>query len=134
MDPLDLADKFTVVFHTTDPSDAVRTRALYLLTKLARSHPTIMRGTMVIEGRHRHHQQGNVFHVSLRLHLPEGDVTVSHDPERNHAHEDVYVSMRDTCDAARRQLDALVERRGGKGARHEHKRFNNRPGAEEGAL
>jgi hypothetical protein len=132
MNQADVVDKFTVVFHNAEPSDAVWTRATYLLGKLARAHPSIMRGTMVIEGRHRHHHKGNLYHVSLRLHLPKGDVMVSHDPERNHAHEDVYVSMRDTCDAAHRQLDALSERRSGKAARHEHKRLNNRPEAEEG--
>jgi hypothetical protein len=131
MNHADVVDKFTVVFHNAEPSDAVWTRATYLLSKLARTYPSIMRGTMVIEGRHRHHHQGNLFHVSLRLHLPNGDVMVSHDPERNHAHEDVYVSMRDTCDAARGQLDALTEQRGGKGARHTHKRLSNRPESEE---
>ncbi len=134
MDDAELSGKFTVVFHATDPSDAVRARAQHLLTKLGRAYPAIMRGTMVIEGKHRHHQQGNIFHVSLRLHLSEGDVTVSHDPEKNHAHEDVYVSMRDSCDAARRQLDALVERGGGRGARHERKRMNNRPRRPEGLV
>lgn len=132
MNHADAADKFTVVFHNAEPSDAVWTRATNLLGKLARAHPTIMRGTMVIEARHRHHHQGNLYHVSLRLHVPYGDVMVSHDPERNHAHEDVYVSMRDACDAAHKQLDAVSEQRGAKGARHAHKRFTNRPGAEEG--
>jgi hypothetical protein len=134
MNQVDRDDKFTVVFHNAEPSDAVWTRANYFLAKLARAYPGIMRGSMVIEGRHRHHHQGNLYHVSLRLHLPNGDVMVSHDPERNHAHEDVYVSMRDACDAARKQLDAVTEQRNGKGARHAYKRFSNRPEAEEGVF
>jgi Sigma 54 modulation protein / S30EA ribosomal protein len=105
--------QFSVVFHAMDPSDAVRDRGLYLMGKLARANRMIMRGTMTIEGRHRHHHQGNLYHVSLRLHLPGHDIFVTHDPERNHAHEDVYVAMRDACEAARKQLEARHERRAG---------------------
>lgn len=117
----------SVIFHNAQPSEIVRTRANYFLAKLLEFHPTIMHCTMTIEGRHRHHHQGNIYHVTLRLHLPGGDIVVSHDPERNHAHEDVYVSMRDACDAARKQLSSFLDKRRGHGARHEQKRFNNRP-------
>ncbi len=117
----------SVIFHNAQPSEIVRTRANYYVAKLLEFHPTIMHCTMTIEGRHRHHHQGNIYHVTLRLHLPGGDIVVSHDPERNHAHEDVYVSMRDACDAARKQLSSFLRKRGGHGARHEQKRFNNRP-------
>lgn len=120
-------DLFTIVFNSLDPSDAVRQRALALLTKLLRTSPSIMRGTMVIEGRHRHHHQGNLFHVSVRLQVPGVDVVVSHDPERNHAHEDIFVAMRDACEAARKQLEAYESRRGGKARQHEQERFLNRP-------
>jgi hypothetical protein len=105
--------QLSVIFHAMDPSDAVRDRGMYLMEKLVRANPTIMRCTMTVEGRHRHHHQGNLCHVSLRLHLPGNDVFVTRDPERNHAHEDVYVAMRDACEAARKQLEALQERQAG---------------------
>ncbi len=118
--------RFTVVFHNAEPSEAVRSRAQYLLDKLLHYQPNIMRGTLTIEGRHRHHHQGNVFHVSLNLHLSGKEIVVSRDPERNHAHEDVYVALRDACDAARKQLDAL-EQGSGKGARHTRHRLEENP-------
>ena len=110
-----------------EPSEPVRQRGELLLQRLIKSHPAIMRGAMTIEGRHRHHHQGNLFHVALRFHLPGLDIVVSHDPERNHAHEDVYVAMRDACDAARKQLEAYEGRRSGKGAKHERERFEGKP-------
>lgn len=118
--------RFAVEFHNMEPSDAVRTRAEQLLGKLLRASPTIIRGTMTIESRHRHHHQGNVYHVCLNLHLPGRDIVVSHDPERNHAHEDVYVAIRDACDAAKKQL-ASLERFSGKGAQHLKSRFEANP-------
>jgi ribosome-associated translation inhibitor RaiA len=54
-------------------------------------------------------------------------VVVSKDPERNHAHEDIYVAMRDAVDAAKRQLQRYEEEFGGKHAQHEQQRFENRP-------
>jgi ribosome-associated translation inhibitor RaiA len=129
-------ERFAVVFHNADPSDALKARAEHLLSKLRQFEPSIMRGTITIEGRHRHHHQGNLYHVAVRLHLPGRDIVASHDPELNHAHEDVYVALRDACEAARRQLEAL-KRLKGKGARHERVRFESNPrkGApfEEGA-
>ena len=120
-------DLFTIVFNSVEPSDAVRQRALALLTKLLKISPSIMRGTMVIEGRHRHRHHGNLFHISVKLQLPGVDVVVSHDPERNHAHEDIFVAMRDACEAARKQLEAYESRRSGKGRQHEQERYSNRP-------
>jgi ribosome-associated translation inhibitor RaiA len=109
-----------------DASDAVRVRAQHLLDKLLRFSPTIIRGTLAVEARHRHHHHGNVYHVSLNLHLPGRDIAVSHDPERNHAHEDVYVALRDACNAARKQL-ASLDRFSGKGAQHATLRFETNP-------
>ena len=82
---------------------------------------------MTIEARHHHHHQGNLYHIGLRIRLPFRDVVVSRDPEQNHAHEDIYVAMRDAVDAARRQLMAYEEEFGGKNVRHEKERFENRP-------
>jgi hypothetical protein len=123
----EIPERATVAFHNVDPSEAVESRGLYLLGKLLNLFPSIMRGVMTVEGRHRHHHHGNLFHVSLRFHIPQGDVVVSHDPERNHAHEDVYVAMRDACDAARKQLSHTIGRRKGEGRRHERSRFDSNP-------
>jgi ribosome-associated translation inhibitor RaiA len=118
--------RFSVVFHNMDPSDALRARAEHLLERLMHVSPTIIRGTLAVEARHRHHHQGNVYHVSLNLHLPGREIVVSHDPERNHAHEDVYVALRDACSAAKKQL-ASLERFSGKGAQHAKSRFEANP-------
>lgn len=119
--------QFTVVFHSMEPSEAVRSRGESLLKRLCHFNSGIMRGKMVIESRHRHHHQGNNYHVSIKLHLAGLDIEVSHDPELNHAHEDVYVAMRDAFRAARRQLGAREDKRGAKAARHERERLMNRP-------
>jgi ribosome-associated translation inhibitor RaiA len=122
------ADRFTIAFHNATASDAVFLRAKQLLSRLVRRNPLIMHGAMTIEGRHRHHHQGNLFQVLLRIHLPGGEVYVSHDPELNHAHEDVYVALRDACDAAHKQLKRFAKKGiQGEGLRHQQARFDGNP-------
>ena len=120
-------EQFSVVFNQAEPSEAVRQRAEYMMSKLARVSGHIMRCVMTIEGRHRHHHQGNLFHISIRIRLPFRDVVVTRDPERDHAHEDIYVAMRDAVDTAKRQLQTYEEEFGGKQAQHEQERFESRP-------
>lgn len=123
----DISDRITIIFHNVTPSEAVEARAWHLMEKLLAFFPAIMRGSMTIEGRHHHHRQGNLYHVALRLHVPGIDVIVSRDPERNHAHKDIYVAMRDACEAARKQLDQVLKREHGSGVRHTRARFDSNP-------
>jgi cold shock CspA family protein len=68
----------------------------------------------VVERPHRQHHKGTLFHVRIDLRVPGRELVVNRDPTEHHAHEDVYVAIRDAFDAARRQLeDHAREMRGG---------------------
>lgn len=116
-----------IIFNGVQESEAMRARGEHLLQKLVGQAPDVMRVAMVVEAKHRHHHQGNVFHVSIHAHCAGGDVAVSREPALNHAHEDVYVAMRDTYKAARRKLAAFGERHSGKAVRHERVRYEGNP-------
>jgi ribosome-associated translation inhibitor RaiA len=66
----------------------------------------------------RHHQ-GNLFSVHVSVRVPGSEIVASRDPGRNHAHEDVFVSLRDAFQAIFRQLEDYVRRRQGDVKRHE---------------
>jgi ribosome-associated translation inhibitor RaiA len=121
--------RLSVGFDGVPPSPALEEKAERIFRKLLQHYPRIMNASVIITARHHHHHQGNLFHVSVRLHLPDGDLCITRDPERNHAHEDPYVALRDAHDAARRQLDALRHKSGGKGVQHALSRHQNRPSA-----
>ena len=53
-------------------------------------------------------EEGGVYHVRVDLTVPGREIVVSRDPAENHAHEDVYVAIRDAFDATRRQLEDHV--------------------------
>ena len=74
---------------------------------------------VAVELHHRHHHQGNLFHVRVDLKVPDSEIVANREPSEHHAHEDVYVAIRDAFDAVRRQLEDYVRRRRGVVKEHE---------------
>lgn len=104
-----------VSFKNMDHSDAVETLVREKAAKLEQyfSHLTSCR--VVIEAPHRHHHKGKIFHVKIEMGVPrKSELVVSNETERNHAHEDVYVAIRDAFDTAARQLRAYAGKMEGK--------------------
>jgi len=102
-----------VQFKEMDASDFVYNAVLDELEKLKRIHDRIISCNVVLAAPHRSRQKGKIFHVQIRLHVPGGDIYITSEPEKNHAHEDAYVALRDSFTAARRQLEAFVRSRRG---------------------
>lgn len=78
--------------------------------KLDEFYDGIMGCRVMVEAQHHHHHQGQIYHVRIDLTVPGHELVVSRDPGKDHAHEDVYVAIRDAFDAARRQLEDWVRR------------------------
>lgn len=90
------------------PSPALDDQIREWAARLDRLHDRIQHCDVVVEAPHRHHRQGQQFHVRVTLGLPGGQLVVSHDPGPDEAHEDAYVAVRDTFHALRRQLEDHV--------------------------
>jgi ribosomal subunit interface protein len=102
-----------ITFRHMDSSDAVAARIRERTAELERVFDRITSCRVVVECRHPRHQQGNLFRVRVDLKVPGRELVVGRDPAAHQAHEDVYVAIRDTFDAARRLLeDHVRERRG----------------------
>lgn len=102
---------FQITFHGIDRSEAVEARIRHKMTELDRKHPgSIMSCHATVEAPHRHGHQGTVYSLHLDIRVPGKQITVNHG-NGNHAHEDVYVAIRDAFDAATRRLDDHVRRR-----------------------
>lgn len=68
---------------------------------------------VVVSRPHRKQVKGNTFHVKLRIHLPGTTIVIDKDPGKNHAHEDVYVAVRDAFWAAKRKVEDYVRKQSG---------------------
>ena len=97
-----------ITFRHMDSSDAVAARIRERSEKLERFFDRIVSCRVVVECQHPRRQQGNLFRVRVDLKVPGGEIVVGRDPEAHHAHEDVYVAVRDAFDATRRLLEDHV--------------------------
>ncbi len=108
-----MQEPLRIAFRNIEPpigaEEEVRTRA----NELERFFDRIIACSVVLEAHHRHHREGNLYHVRIELIVPEREILVRREPPEHHAHEDMHVAIRDAFDAAQRQLqDHAREMRG----------------------
>lgn len=99
-----------ITFQNMDPSPFVESRIREKAHKLDRFHKHIMACRVVVEPFGQHHKQGTLYQVRIDITIPGAEVAVSRDSGMNHAHEDIYVAVRDAFNAAQRQLEARLQR------------------------
>ena len=102
--PLDIS------FRNMDPSPAVETRIREKAEKLSRFFNRIIGCTVVVEAPHRHHHKGKLYSVHIDISVPGKDLVVDRAKPLDHAHEDVYLAVRDAFKAAERQLEDHARR------------------------
>lgn len=108
-----------IVFRNMDRSDAIESRIREKADRLERFAENIMRCRVAVEAPHRHHHHGKLYRVSIEIGVPSKRLIVNHTGPIDHAHEDVYVAIRDAFSAATRQLEDYVRTRRGKVKTHE---------------
>ncbi len=102
-----------IVFRDFPPSPAVESKIRQRAEKLEQFYPRIMSCRVVVEAHHKHKHNGMLYHVRIDVKVPGAELVASREHHDNHAHEDVYVAIRDAFDAARRQLEDRSRRRRG---------------------
>lgn len=106
-------------FRHMDPSDALEAKIREKAQKLEQFAEHIMSCRVTIDLEHKHHHQGKLYGVKIDITLPKTEIIADRHPDKHHAHEDVYVALRDAFDAARRQLEDYVRKQRGKVKEHE---------------
>ena len=93
-----------ITFRNMEPSEAVEAKVREKAEKLNHFFPHIMSCRVVVEFRHKHHHHGNLYEAHIDIKVPGKEIAVSREAGLDHAHEDIYVALRDAFDAAKRQL------------------------------
>ena len=106
-----------ITFQNMDPSDAIEAHVREKAARLERFSEHVTSCRVTVEAPHKHKHKGTIYEVKIDITVPGSEIVVSKHPGENHAHEDVYVAIRDAFDAAKRQLEDHVRRR-----RHQVKR------------
>jgi putative sigma-54 modulation protein len=107
-----------LTFRNVNQSAAVEEAIRERVEKLHELCDRIQHCRVVVEAPERRHHHGTLYQVHLTLHLPGEEIVVRGDGDLDHAHEDVYVAIRDAFDAARRQLQTWTQRHRGQVKTH----------------
>ena len=102
-----MTNDFQIVFHNMDQSTLISDAVNKRISKLQRFCDRILAGRVVLDSPHNNHHKGKVYSVGLEIHTPSKEVRVNQEQHDNHAHEDLYVAIRDAFNAAERQLKAI---------------------------
>lgn len=104
-----------ITFHGMPHSDAVEKHIREKMEKLEQfcSHMITSKATVEIAGKHKH--QGQLFKIQLSITVPDKELVINHE-----MHEDIYVVLRETFDAAKRKLEDYERRRRGDIKFHEN--------------
>lgn len=122
----ELKHPIQIVFHNMAASSAIEKNARTHAEKLDRYFDHIIRCHVVIELAHRHQHKGELYHVRIDLTVPDAELVVSRETDENHAHEDVYVAIRDSFEAMKHQLQTYASKRRGHVKHHEIKQLTGR--------
>lgn len=93
---------------SNDPTGAIHKFIEEHAEKLDTFHKNIIGCQVVVESPHHHHHKGNLYQVRVNLSVPGHKFVASSESKNDHAHEDVYVAVRDAFEAINRQLESIT--------------------------
>ncbi|NBC96464.1 MAG: cold shock domain-containing protein [Deinococcus-Thermus bacterium] len=94
-----------IAFRNMESSDFVEARVREKVDKLERFFDHINSMRVVVEAPAKAQHQGGLYQVTIEIGVPGKRLMVDRARPHDHAHEDVYVAIRDAFDAATRQLE-----------------------------
>lgn len=108
-----------ITWRDIEKSEAVEAAVQEHAKKLDQFCDHITSCRVVVEVPHHHKHKGNIYHISIDITVPGKEIAVTRDPSQHHAHEDMYVTVRDAFAAAKRQVQNYVRIQRGEVKHHE---------------
>jgi cold shock CspA family protein/ribosome-associated translation inhibitor RaiA len=102
-----------ITFRGLDKSPNLTSIIEEKLDKLETFYDRITSCRVAVERRSSQGHKGHIYAVDVELEVPGGTIIVNRKPGDTNAHEDPRVAIRDSFDAARRQLEDHVRKTGG---------------------
>jgi ribosome-associated translation inhibitor RaiA len=107
-------DPLQIHFLDMTRSEAIEAKVRERAERLSRFSPDIQKCEVWVASPHGHHRKGNLYDIRIRLSVPGEQIDVDLQPSE----ADVYVSIRESFDAARRKLEDYERRRRGEVKAH----------------
>jgi cold shock CspA family protein/ribosome-associated translation inhibitor RaiA len=99
-----------ITFRHMGPSEAVEKAILEHAERLDRFAGRIMACRVAVIAPHKHSRQGRLYEIHIDITVPGEEIAVTREGPQDHAHEDVYVAIRDAFNAAARLLEDHTRR------------------------
>ncbi|MBL6953668.1 MAG: ribosome-associated translation inhibitor RaiA [Alphaproteobacteria bacterium] len=99
-----------ILFRNMDHSAAVEADIRKKIATLERFADHIVDCRVVVDAPHKHSHKGGLYDVHINIAMPGQDIVINRAGVRDHAHEDIYVAVRDAFDAAVRKLEDHVRK------------------------
>ncbi len=106
-----------ITIRGVEQSEALEAHIREKAKKLDEFFNHVMSCRVVVEVPHKHQNQGKQFNVRIDVGVAGGEIVVNRDKA-----EDVYVAVRDSFDAAKRQVQEYARKLRGEVKTHEPKR------------
>jgi ribosome-associated translation inhibitor RaiA len=114
-----MQEPLQITFRGMGHSDAIERRIRTKAEALEQFYDRMTSCHVTVEAPHHRHHRGNLYSVRVEIDVPGDRIVVGRTRRSHHAHEDVYVAIRDAFDAAVRRLEDYARTRRGKVKRHE---------------
>ena len=108
-----------ITFRHIDHSDAIERDIRKHAEKLDTYYPNVISCRVVFDAPHQHKHKGNLYLVNIDVKVSGGEIAVHSESDKNHAHEDAYVAIRDAFEAMYKKLKNLSQKRQGQVKHHE---------------
>jgi len=99
-----------ITFRNLNRSPAIEAKIRERVDKLERFFGEVTSCRVAVELLHKHHAQGNHYHVRVDVTVPGEELVASREPGEHHAYADVYVAIRDAFDTMGRLLEDYARR------------------------
>ncbi len=107
-----------IIWQNLSPSDAIETKIHKHIAKLEKFSDRLSDCRVVIEVPHRHHHQGNIYHIQINLTVPGSEFVINRQPPAQQTHEDLHIAIRDAFESAERQLKDYAQQQRGEVKTH----------------
>jgi ribosomal subunit interface protein len=114
-----------ITFRDIPPSEAVEAKIRERADALEKFFPNIVGCHVVVESTGRAHHKGKLYYLRIDMTVPGKQIVSKRHPDDHHAHEDIYVAVRDAFDEARRQLEDYSHRLKGMVKKHREPERDN---------
>ena len=99
-----------ISFHNMPHSSAVEETIRQCATRLDEFCGRIMSCRVVVDQPHRHHHDGNLFHVRIDITAPGEEIVINREPRQHVAYRDLETAIGDAFDQAVRCVQDYVRR------------------------